>query len=146
MFHSKIIICWMKEWVILGSPLIYWNPFLKSCRFLIPYLQWRVKPVLYTLLLLKSHFGAQQWGNMKFTFLLLWHSTKKNWKITCRLKCVPCVWCEPVTQLFVIDLPSELRQFSGFTCHTQTQYFLYSNGFECSLPRKEIQILVIKLC
>lgn len=154
MFCSKWIICWVKEWVIPGSPFIHWiRSLTEKMPFLDPLSSTRGASLSHTatLLLLKYHFRAQQWGNMKFTFLLLWHSTKKSGKTAYRLPCVLCIWSG--VRRWPTTLCHLLAQWavcwsSAITCHTeaQVQYFLYGNGFECSLPRKEIQTLVTKFC
>lgn len=151
MFCSKSIICWVKEWVRLGSPFIHWiRSLTQEMAFTNPLSLTRGASLSHTatLLPLKNHSGAQWWGNIKFTFLLLWHSTKKMERLLIDYS-VCCasglVWAGATTLCHLLAQWA-VCQPSAITCHTraQVQYFLYGNGFECSLPRKKIQTLVTK--
>lgn len=110
MFHSKLIICWMKEWIILGSAFIYWNSLLKSCHFLIPYLQRGVKPVLH------SHTATAESTSLEPSSEAIRSSPSYFYGIAPKeLKdclqttvCAMClVWHDLVTQPLVIGLNSE---------------------------------------
>lgn len=122
---------------------------LKNCHLLIPYLQWAcpLQPHCYCWSTILEPSSEATWSSpsyfcgtapKKIERLLVGYSVCHVSGLMWPNDITVCHWLAQWT----------VCQFSGFTCHTRAlnQYFLHSNAFECSPPRKEIHILVIKLC